>query len=293
MSWTMSHASIFDKNRIYVLAYQANQVGTRVFRWTGKWDNYFLPFVTAGICSVHGTDPEILSLGIQGQIHSASPSGQHIEIIDNSKEGPLHRGVLRGIRTINNIPYVWGMGRQVYRRTIKNSWARFDENTLDPIGSKNVVGFESLDGFDEKNIWAVGIGGEIWARTNEWMMLPKTTNQNLLGVLCTPMGKIYAVGGGGLILVSDGGGFSPIEQNLTSETLWDVVWHDGSVWVSGVQGVFKIVDDKLLSASPESATKFRYLCAKDDLLWSIGESEIWERSRGSWSTIVIPQAVTK
>lgn len=289
--WTLSRGTVYSRERVYVLAYSKREPGTRVFRWTGEWNNYYIPFVTGGICSIHAPSPEILTMGLDGTIHSAGPDGFSTEHVDTSKEGPIHRGILRTIRKIDNHVYVAGLGRQVYYRQKIGVWARCDSGALDPLGSDNLVGFHSIDGFSEKEIYGVGLGGEIWLYNGElWHQLESPTNMILENVLCAPDGSVYITGQLGILIRGRKNNWEVMEQDLTDDNFWDMTWFNGGIWLSTIKSLYAIRNSTLseVDLGLEIKPSFRYLDAKDGVLWSFGSNSLIYFDGDSWTEVQVP-----
>jgi hypothetical protein len=285
-----SRGTIFSRDRIYVLAYSRNEQGTRVFRWTGKWDNYYVPFAARCIGSLAEPSPEIISLSAVGEVHVASPDGLSTELIDDTSEAPMHRGDLRCIKCIDRNIYVAGIGRQVYVRDSAKRWSRFDEGTLDPLGSAELVGFESIDGFNKDEIYAVGLNGEIWfCDKSRWRKIDTPTNVGLEKVLCTADGKVFAAGRSGVILCGRRDTWSVLPQDTTDDTFWDMAWFQGQLYLSTTNSLFVSSGTGIKEVNFGLSTKptCAYLDANDGVLCSIGcddmvifDGNIWKKLPG-------------
>jgi hypothetical protein len=289
LRWTMSRGTIWDRNRVYVCAYSTREPGTRIFRWTGKWDNYYVPSITAGICSVRLSDPEILTVGIDGLSYSASPSGQQSVLIDSGPEGPNHRGVLRTARAVGSDVYAAGMGRQVYRRDASRTWHRADEGLVEPIGTASAVGIEAIDGFLHGELYAAGRDGEMWMQRSGWTPIDSPTNASLLALLCGPDGLVYVGGQVGTLLVGRSESWRVTEHKVTEDHFWDLCWFDG-LWLSTTKGLFRLVKDELqpvdMGLQPKPST--RYLDAHDGVLWSFGSNDLAFFDGATWRHVPLP-----
>jgi hypothetical protein len=290
-TWTMSRGTIFEHNRVYILGYSGREPGTRVFRWTGKWDNYHVPCTTGGICSVRGPHPEILTMCLDGVIHSAGPNGFSTEFVDRTSEGPIHRGVLREIRAVGPDVFVVGLGRQVYRRRRAGVWERWDQGVVDPLGSDRVVGFESIDGFGGVELYAVGLAGEIWFHDGKgWSQVNSPTNVVLEKVTCSPDGRAYIGGQLGILIRGRGDAWEIVEHEATEETFWDMAWFDGRLWLSTTEALFTLHGDELKEVDMGLKVKpsCRYLDAADGALWSFGSKNLVYFDRTTWNEVPLP-----
>lgn len=70
-----SQAAVYDRSRVYVIGYSQAEESTRVFRWTGKWDNYLVPFPARQIGAVRGQLPEIVTVSRSGKSMSRRRRG--------------------------------------------------------------------------------------------------------------------------------------------------------------------------------------------------------------------------
>ena len=66
---------------------------------------------------------------------------------------------MRSVRAIEGVAYAAGMMRQVYRRDGANSWSPIDKGMRASREDK-VCGFEAIDGFTHRDIYAAGYKGE-------------------------------------------------------------------------------------------------------------------------------------
>lgn len=289
LQWTLSRVAVFDKNRVYVLAYSNREPGTRVFRWTGKWDNYYVLGVSAGICAVRTSPPEILTLCADGRVQRAAPDGQSYEnLVD---EIPSKHGLLRDIRHIGDSIYATGFGRQVYVRSAQRTWQRCDQGVVEDPKAESLSGFESIDGFDENEIYAVGNQGEIWCRRERrWQKIESLTNVILENVLCAPDGMVYASGQLGILLRGRLNRWEIIEHELTEDTFWDMTWFDNRLWLSTTQALYSFANDKLerIDTGLCAGQTFRYLDATQDCLWSSGERHLAAFDGRAWTLIPSP-----
>jgi hypothetical protein len=291
LTWTLSRGVICDRTRVFVLAYSKREPGTRVFRWTGKWDNYYVPCIAGGICFVAEPLPEILTMCLEGTIHSFSPQGLKEDHVDRSEQGPIHRGVLRNIRNIGGEAYVMGAGRQVYRRQSFGVWTRFDQGMVTPLGNADLVAIESMAGFNKDEIYAVGWGGEIWlCERRLWAQQQSPTNVRLTSVVCAPDGFVYVSGQLGILIRGRRDAWEVIAHNSTEDTIQDMVWFDGKIWATTSKDLFVLDGDDFVPATvrPKGASRYQYLDANDGVLWSFGETQLAFYDGSSWQEVAGP-----
>lgn len=289
--WTLSRGVAYSSDRFYVLAYSAREEGARVFRWTGRWDNYYVACKTAGICAKSHPRPEILTLCVGGEIHSAGPDGQSITSLSTNGEEPVERGVLRDIRVVGDDVYVVGLGRQVFRRQGDGPWIRIDFDVIQSKGSEEIAGFESVDGFGSNEVYAVGMGGDIWLFDSQvWRKIDGATNLILSKVLCAPDGKVYIGGQLGTLIEGRGAAWQLIGLEFTTETIWDLAWFDGALWISTIAGLYRYFRGgfEVVEVGLGGNPSYRYLSATTDTLWSIGSDDLLVYQSGEWSQVPKP-----
>jgi hypothetical protein len=290
LEWTLSRGVAFSEARFYVLAFSSREFGTRVFRWTGQWDNYYVPCRTAGIAAVRTPSPEILSLCLDGTVHSAGPNGFSSDSVDLD-EPPEQRGILRCLSVVKDEVYAAGLGRQVFKRSVNGKWSRIDRQIAEPKGSENVGGFESIDGFDSSEIYAVGMNGEICRFDGaKWDVIPGLTNLILSKVLCAPDGTVYIAGQLGTLIKGRTYKWEILEQDGLDDTIWDLAWHGEKLWLSTINSLYVLQDDEIVpvEVDQEPDISFRYLASRDDALWSIGAKSLLLRKADSWTVVPLP-----
>ncbi len=153
------------------------------------------------------------------------------------------------------------------------------------------MGFESIDGFSAKDLYAVGWQGEIWQRKGaRWRLIDSRVPSNLNAVCCAEDGVVYAVGDGGVMIKGRDDDWTVIDTGLT-ENLQDVRDHDGTIYVVTDFDILELVNDRLQPVAalheaddaPESC--LRLLKATDGLV-SLGQKEVFKLHSGRWQRVV-------
>src|SRR5215471_14666885 len=131
-----------------------------VFWQQGKWGNngpVSFTVVSMSLC----THPvrQMIAIGPFGEVFLTGTGESHEERIQAGDDNPTKWGALRHVRGIAGKAYAVGMKRQAYRRDGRDIWTSIDQDIRPP--QDQVVGFESIDGFGEEEIYAVGWEGEI------------------------------------------------------------------------------------------------------------------------------------
>lgn len=289
--WTLSRGVVFSADKVYVLAYSEREEGSRIFRWTGMWDNYYVPCKAVGISAVKYPQPEIITLCLGGEIHSAGPGGFSLDEVDTGPRSPVHVGILRCISTIDNEVYVTGLGRQVYKRLSSREWVRLDEEIVEPIGSEEINGFESIDGYSSNEVYAVGMNGDSWEFDGlNWKKIYGLTNVVLEKVVCAPDGFVYMAGQLGILIKGRRDQWEIVGQDICDDTVWDLAWFQDKLWLSTVNALYIYEKNEFIKVDMKEFNKssFRYLAGNDEVLWSIGSKDILVNKDGIWSAIPNP-----
>ncbi len=96
------------------------------------------------------------------------------------------------LRPIDGYTWAVGINRKVYKRVDIGKWENVTEG-LD-LSKKDALsyGFNDIDGFSEKEVYAVGGKGDIWKYDGKtWNQCGFPTNDNLYTVCCAKDGYVY------------------------------------------------------------------------------------------------------
>jgi hypothetical protein len=228
------------------------------------------------------------AVGMYGGVKLAGSGDVHEEQIGANQEAIRARGPLRGVRTIGQHVYVVGMNRQAWRRDDAHQWTSIDQAARPADGSKEVVGFEAVDGFAESDIYAVGWNGEIWHYDGSgWHQKQSPTNIVLTRVQCAGNGVVYASGRKGLLLKGRDDSWEVIDHQSMIDDIWDLAWYQEKLYLSTMYGLFTLDQDKLLPVDfgEDSPNSCYHLSAADGVLWSIGGKDIMAFDGNSWTRI--------
>jgi len=255
----------------------------------GQWKYIGYPNVVTGLVVVHTPMLEVLALCGDGVVRGMGESGETVEVVDASADGPSSLQWLLDLRKVGNSIYTCGMARQVYRRASPDRWLRFDSG----LRTGETTGLKSINGFSETEIYAVGFRGEIWTYDGKaWTQEPGITNLTLQKVLCAHDLQVYICGAEGVIITGRSGRWQAVEQDLTTETFWDMTEFRNSIFLSGQSGLFRLESDNRLSRVdmrlPHRTTTSR-IDANEEVLWSVGREHLIVYDGENWSEVVGPQ----
>ncbi len=228
-----------------------------------------------------GTEGQILVVG-GGEIVEEAP-------ITDAHGDPARRGPLREIRAVcgRNL-YAVGTVRQAYVRQGRDRWQCIDQTTRTAGTDLSNKCFESIDGFSDSEIYAVGWDGEIWQFDGQsWFQISSPTNLALYKVRCGGDGWAYACGQVGTLLRGRGKKWEAIEHSAAKEDFWGMEWFKGKLYLSTMHFVFELNGNDLerVDHGEDPPLTCYHLSAADGLLWSIGGRDVLEFNGHQWSRI--------
>lgn len=257
----------------------------------GNWAAGAVKWLACSGTVCHVPAERFIVLGTDGSIN-VSGGGEVKEEPPIRPAGidPRKRGPLREIRGIaNGRAYVVGTCRQAYVRDDEGQWRCIDQSAQ--VGDVDITdtSFESIDGFDEQEIYTVGWEGEIWTYDGAaFTQLTSPTNLALYKVRCAPDGFVYACGQLGTLLRGRGDQWEVIEHGSTTEDLWGMEVFNGEVYVSSTRFVYRLVDGKLKAVDfgDDVPGSCYHLSAADGIMWSIGPKDVMEFNGSTWKRIL-------
>jgi hypothetical protein len=191
--------------------------------------------------------------------------------------------VIRRACNIGGYVFVCGMKRQVYKRVDEGKWV--DVSAPFPDASEK-VGFEAIDGFSDKEIYAVGWKGEIWEYDgSKWTDRYSPTNVILSAVCCGPDNMVYACGQQGVMIRGRNSSWEIIEwDNEVSVDLWDLCWFQDKLYVATITNLYTLDENQLVQVDfGEMETPSCYnLTTSDGVLWSIGKDDVVSFDGKTW-----------
>jgi hypothetical protein len=240
-----------------------------------------------GVCVNRATREQLLAVGEDGEVLLYGSGETHEETVKTKDENPEERGPLRCARFIGKNSYIAGMGRQVYRREGENQYVCIDQTMRPPEGSKEVVGIEAIDGFSEKELYAVGWKGEIWTYNGKaWRQIQSPTNLILSNVRCAEDGVVYVCGRRGMLIRGKGKSWRVIEHDATKEDFFGIEWYGGKLYLATMSQLFTLEGEELepVEFDDDQPDTCYSLSAADGHLLSTGEKDVmlfdgeeWER----------------
>jgi hypothetical protein len=217
-----------------------------------------------------------------------SEAGMSEEEIWPGKQGPKSLGDIRDLRMIGKHLYAAGMGRQVYRREAR-CWMRADKGVVVAKPSlTDVVGFNSIDGTSEDDIYAAGFDGELWWwNGKEWGAMEGITNLVLNRVRVVAPNQVYVCGKMGMLIRGHKDIWDIVWHDATEDELWDVEVFNGVVYVTTEDCLYRVDGDVLEPVKTGfKKPSFGSLHANDGILLSVGRKLVcWTDDGKKWHDI--------
>lgn len=258
----------------------------------GKVGGIDLHWAVASVAVCHQPQERLIAVGQWGQVRVLG-GGENAEEppIHDGKLDPSHRGPLREVRAVaRGRAYAVGTGRQCYLREGPGHWRCIDATAQaadgKPLTDKS---FESIDGFSDQEVYAVGWDGEIWGwNGTRWQQFQSPTNVALHKVICAPDGHVYACGKMGVVVKGRGTNWEIVEHTVTEETFWGMAAFEDRIYLSTTHLLYVIDARGLQPFQPaeDPPTSCYHLSAADGVMWSIGFTEVFEMAAHRWTRLL-------
>ncbi|QTT88451.1 hypothetical protein [Pseudomonas chlororaphis] len=287
--WFFGSVCVVNKSKVFLVGQNEDLLDqdpdegmiSFVFRWDGSWSSKPVPIMAISACHITTPEPTALFLGQNGVIIRLSPTVTFVpEIMDDSEEGPQHIGDMREIRTIAGQAYACGMGRTVYRNSAGVIWERLDHGTRLPLGDESDSGFNSIDGFNSRDIYAVGWDGEIWHRDSQaWSQCDSPTNLALFRVVCSSFGEVFICGQRGLILHGLKSSWLEMQLPDSTDDVTGAIEFQGKLYFCTKDALYRLDGDSIVRVdvsennkkiTTRPAESFGALDANKEVIWSVG-----------------------
>lgn len=199
------------------------------------------------------------------------------------------------LRLIGSSLYACGIQNQVIRRS-GNTWVAVDQGIAEPLDDEVTATLQSIDGFGENDIYAVGDGGVIWHwNGKKWQSLESPTNLPLYAVKCASDGRVYVGGSGGTLLM---GHAQTAWADLSDPAVCDDVFESivefkGQVYLTATDKLISAQGTSLIEVSPKvRGTKVFYAGdASDESMWMVGDQSVLRFDGKKWHRYECPDNV--
>jgi hypothetical protein len=179
---------------------------------------------------------QYVMVGVYGEAYFVGGGDMHEEKIEDKELNPSNFGQIRNTKSIEGYLYVCGMKRQVYKRFDVNNWELI---SYDLTQEKGVFGFESIDGFSENEIYAVGWEGEIWQYDGKiWKSRNSGTKEILIEVVCGGDNNVYTISRGRKLIVGRNETWKTFELNIPIDIL-SIAWFDNRLYACSFAQLFE------------------------------------------------------
>ncbi|MCE9529813.1 MAG: hypothetical protein K8T89_01530 [Planctomycetes bacterium] len=298
--WTNNYAfntgAIRRKDLVYLAAAGDEHIEKGIARsmnivWgNGKYFAFEMVDRCVGVAVARYPIEQGIFVGESGKVFAMGSNDQHEETIGTGKDSPKGRGPLRCARAIDGKIYAAGMDRQVYLRQDRNQWAAIDLGARPrKMNEDEIIGFEGIDGFGPKDLYAVGWNGEIWQyKGKRWKRIDSPTNVILTNVCCAGNGKVYACGRVGMLLRGRDDDWEVIAHESTEQDFWGIAWYNDRLYLASMHAVFTLEDDdslKVVDFDNDVPDTYYHLSAGDGMLWSIGPKDVMAFDGKEWDRI--------
>ena len=192
--------------------------------------------------------------------------------------------MIRRAKAIDGCVHACGVGREVFRRAGERVWQSMHATKPKP---NEKVGFEAIDGFSQKEIYAVGWRGEIWQFDGAvWVHCGSgLTNLILTSVCCAENDVVYVAGQQGILIRGRRDTWEIVQWDDEFDTdFWDVLWFKKELYLATMTGLYTLKDDQLVPVEFDDTvdpTCYR-LSTAEGVLWSIGASDVMSFDGKRW-----------
>lgn len=222
---------------------------------------------------------KMLLIGEDGDVVAYLGDGKSAK----EKLSPRPRAIRRAA-TIDGYVFACGMNRDVYKRVGEAKWV--DISAPKPK-SKETTGFEAIDGYSEREVYAVGWGGEIWRFDGKKWSRAESPSKNILTcVCCAPTSVVYVAGQQGTLIEGRNQTWKAIRLRALSKDIWDLCWYRNRLHIATATGLFTLEGSKCapVNVGADGPRTFNSLTTAEGLLWSIGRDDVASFDGKRWTT---------
>jgi len=240
-----------------------------------------LPWITAGLASVELPSTQIVIVGWGGQVLVMEGGSTRREGIQRSDSQAV--SIIRTATQIGGLVYTAGMRRQVHVRRGNDSWVEIDRGVAYQ-GERFDLGFNAIGGLDRNEVYAAGMNGEIWEHDgSRWEEIQSPTNVHLHCICCSSDGTVFAGGRSGVLLRGRHDSWQSLDLDI-EDTIWDVCWFVGKLYLITREGVFTHSEGKLEKVQSDAVAYSEFLkfsCANGKL-WLFGQKRVAQFDGSTW-----------
>lgn len=269
-------------DRVFIIsrgkALMANDIAhsSVIAREEGRWaDCVNTDWNSTAVAVARLPAPKLITVGEEGDVVVYLGGGTSVR--EKLKPAPV---MIRNARGIGGYVFACGMKRQVYQRVDEKRWR--DMSAPGPMPAET-AGFEAIDGYSERELYAVGWGGEIWQFDGAaWTRRDSPTDAILSAVCCAPDGVVYAAGQRGTLLSGRDGAWEVVARDGVD--IWDLCWFRDELYVATMQTLFRLAGNQLVEVDFGAVGRptCYSLTTADGVLWSIGQHDVASFDGATW-----------
>ena len=227
---------------------------------------------------------QIVVVSIRGEVFSfGGGEGGNEETLNRESR----RGTIWSLKTIDNKLYAAACNRSVGVKEGIDNWSWLTADI--PYNTGNYSeGFDDVDGFSAKDLYAVGGKGDVWHYNGKtWRAVNFPAKDELATVCCGADGKVYISGASGVSFVGREDRWQKIDAPNLPFAFKDMLWYESKVWCTNAHGVWWIEGDKLMQADIPNSVKVcaGNLSTRDGVLMLAGFGGAAMLENGEWNTL--------
>jgi hypothetical protein len=208
------------------------------------------------------------------------------------------------IKCLDGYPYAVGLSRDVFKRVDIGRWEPFNREgfpalqtnfrtTRDAIKYGTAMGFNDIDGPNEKLLYAVGGKGDVWRYDGQrWQQCDFPSNEQLGTVTVAGDGNVYITGEGGNLWVGEKDDWKLVERGASSVLYNDSAWYRGELWLCSDYQLRVLRNGKLERPKfgEQDLHMTGHMDAYGDQLLIAGGGSAWLFDGKQWRCLVAPYA---
>lgn len=239
-------------------------------------------------------------LGRDGEVGIIEPQEEYEEFLDsNAAVGPT-----RGVCSIQDTVFAFGMKREIFLRKGVKSWVRWNEgmakNKRKPNESSfeakkrilsDIGGINAVVGKTANDLYAFGMKGEIWhSKGEKWQKMDSPTNLMLSDATITSDGEIFVCGQNGLIMKGIDQRWSVIDyEDQVSLDFSSIIEFDKKIYIADGHSLRMFEQNKLdvVDFGVGEIVPCSKLSAGDGMLLAVAGKEVFTTIDGtSWKSLL-------
>jgi hypothetical protein len=258
----------------------------------GAWRIVESGYAVRSQAAVTVPETAIISISDVGNVRKSTPQGgaDEARVGDFSGKRVLGRTRLNEVRACCGTAYTVGTRRAAYRRVRGGEWICIDDGCYSDREFR--AGFESVHGFSEQEVYAVGRNGEIWQYDGtRWQQRDSPTNTWLNKIVCAEDGFAYAVGARGSIIKGRNDRWVVIPGVPDGYEFWSVEDYRGRIFLTAnTMLLFELSDTggvELVDFGDCTVPTSAYHLTKGGgSLYCFGSKDIRRYDGGKWEEIL-------